>query len=99
MFWINWQLSMLAFITIPTVTILSKWYGSYIRSLAKMQQKRLADGNTLSEAVISSMPTVRSFNAELIELTEFEKCMQKYLKLNRRAAVVTLGYGTCKFVL
>lgn len=41
MFWISWQLTLIAFITIPAVTVISKWYGRYIRRLSKLQQKRV----------------------------------------------------------
>lgn len=39
---ISWQLTLLAFITIPAVTVLSKWYGRYIRSISKAQQKKVS---------------------------------------------------------
>lgn len=94
MFTISWQLSLLAFVTVPTVSILSKWYGRYVRRLTKQQQKKLAEGNSVSEATMSSMPTVRTFGAETIELAEFEECMKKYLSLNQLAALASLGYGT-----
>ncbi|KAL7574782.1 hypothetical protein ACA910_010628 [Epithemia clementina (nom. ined.)] len=95
MFVLSWQLSLLAFITIPAVSVLSKWYGRYIRRLTKLQQKKLADGNSVSESTLSSMATVRAFGAENVELSEFEDCMEKYLTLNAKAAIATLGYGTC----
>lgn len=41
MFLISWQLSLLAFITIPVVSVLSKWYGRFVRRLAKLQQKKV----------------------------------------------------------
>eukprot|EP00544_Gedaniella_sp_CCMP2646_P005848 CAMPEP_0202491470 /NCGR_PEP_ID=MMETSP1361-20130828/8527_1 /ASSEMBLY_ACC=CAM_ASM_000849 /TAXON_ID=210615 /ORGANISM="Staurosira complex sp., Strain CCMP2646" /LENGTH=733 /DNA_ID=CAMNT_0049121525 /DNA_START=473 /DNA_END=2674 /DNA_ORIENTATION=+ len=95
MFIVSWQLSMLAFISVPVITVLSKAYGNYVRSLTKLMQKKLADGNTVSEASIGSMATVRAFDAGESELDEFEKCMQKYLDLNIRSAIAYLGYCTC----
>lgn len=94
MFTISWQLSMLAFLTIPAVSILSKWYGRYVRRLSKLQQKKLADGNAVSESTIGSMATVRAFGSETVELDEFEACMQNYLRLNAKAAIATMGYST-----
>ena len=41
MFLISWQLSLLAFITIPVVSVLSKWYGRFVRRLSKLQQKKV----------------------------------------------------------
>jgi ATP-binding cassette, subfamily B (MDR/TAP), member 9 len=92
---ISWQLTLLAFISVPVITMLSKSYGGFVRSLTKLMQKKLADGNSVSEAAIGSMATVRSFDAAASELKEFEGKMQEYLDLNTRSAVAYLGYCTC----
>lgn len=94
MFVLSWQLSIIAFISVPVVTALSKWYGNFLRSLTKLMQKKLADGNSVSEASIGSMSTVRAFDAAEGELREFEGFMKQYLDLNIRAAVAYLGYCT-----
>lgn len=91
---ISWQLSILSFVTIPAVSTLSKWYGRYLRKLSKVQQKKLADGSSVSEASISSMPTVKAFGAEKSELKEFGNCMENYLTLAMRSAIATLGFST-----
>ena len=77
MFMVSWQLSLLAFISVPVITIVSKWYGGYLRSLTKIMQTKLAEGNSVSEAAISSMPTVRAFDAGLTEYKEFKKHMDE----------------------
>ena len=41
MFLISWQLSLLAFVTVPVVSVLSKWYGRFVRRLSKLQQKKV----------------------------------------------------------
>lgn len=92
---ISWQLTLLAFISVPVITVLSKWYGGFVRSLTKLMQKKLADGNSVSEAAIGSMATVRAFDAAASELKEFENKMQEYLDLNLRSAIAYLGYCTC----
>ncbi len=56
---------------------------------------KLANGNSVSEAAISSMPTVRAFDAAPTELKEFEECMQKYLSLTMKASFAYSGYATC----
>lgn len=43
---------------------------------------------------MGSMSTVRAFDAAESELKEFEKCMQEYLGLNVRSAVVYCAYCT-----
>lgn len=81
MFMISWQLSILAFISVPVITILSKWYGQFIRSLTKLMQSKLAEGNSISEAAISSMSTVRAFDAAPTEYKEFQGSMDKVRRL------------------
>jgi ATP-binding cassette subfamily B (MDR/TAP) protein 9 len=95
MFFISWQLALLSFLLVPVISVLSKIYGRYLRRLSKLQQKKLADGNSVSESTLSSMATVRSFGAECLELAEFCECMERYLLLNVRTATATLGYSTC----
>ena len=95
MFAISWQLSLLAFITVPIVTLLSKWYGRFIRKLTKLQQDKLADGNSISDSTISSIATVKIFGAEQAEMRDFEQCMKNYLHLNLQTAAATLGYIAC----
>lgn len=92
---ISWQLTLLAFISVPAITMLSRWYGEYIRSLTKLMQKKLADGNSVSQSSFEAMTTVRALGAERNEMDEFHKCMDKYLELNGRNAFVYLGYATC----
>lgn len=77
MFMVSWQLSILAFISVPVITVLSKWYGNFVRGLTKVMQTKLAEGNSVSEAAISSMPTVRAFDAAPTEYKEFETYMDQ----------------------
>eukprot|EP00551_Chaetoceros_affinis_P006800 CAMPEP_0203676192 /NCGR_PEP_ID=MMETSP0090-20130426/23777_1 /ASSEMBLY_ACC=CAM_ASM_001088 /TAXON_ID=426623 /ORGANISM="Chaetoceros affinis, Strain CCMP159" /LENGTH=1082 /DNA_ID=CAMNT_0050542663 /DNA_START=402 /DNA_END=3650 /DNA_ORIENTATION=+ len=94
MLYLSWQLTLLAFISVPAITILSRWYGEFIRSLTKLMQKKLADGNSVSEAALGSMATVRALGAESTEMDEFKEYMDKYLYLNQRNAIAYLGYAT-----
>jgi ABC-type multidrug transport system fused ATPase/permease subunit len=94
MFLVSWQLSILAFISVPLITVFSRWYGEYIRSLTKLMQKKLADGNSVCEAALGAMSTVRVFDAAEAELSEFESCMKNYLQLNTRSAIAYCGYAT-----
>jgi ATP-binding cassette subfamily B (MDR/TAP) protein 9 len=91
---LSWQLTLLAFISVPAITMLSRWYGEFIRSMTKLMQKKLADGNSISEAALGSMPTVRALGAEKTEMDEFQKYMDQYLSLNVRGAVAYMGYAT-----
>jgi ATP-binding cassette, subfamily B (MDR/TAP), member 9 len=91
---VSWQLTILAFISVPLITLLSTWYGSYVRALTKVMQQKLADGNSVSEAALGAMATVRAFDAAENELSDFEGHMSKYLNLNMKAALAYYGYAT-----
>lgn len=91
---LSWQLTLLAFISVPLITMLSRWYGEFCRSLTKLMQKKLADGNTVSEAALSSMPTVRALGAEHTEMGEFHKAMDSYLHLNKKNAFAYVGFAS-----
>ena len=36
MFYINWRLGCLAFVTVPNVVVASKYFGTFMRKLAKL---------------------------------------------------------------
>lgn len=38
MFYLSWRLSLVAFISVPAIVTVSKWYGQYIRNLSKLSQ-------------------------------------------------------------
>lgn len=93
MFRVSWQLSILAFISVPVITILSKVYGSFVRSLTKVMQTKLAEGNSISDQAISNYSTVRGFDGQQMEYNEFSKKMNEYLALTMKAAVAYSGYA------
>jgi len=91
---LSWQLTLLAFISVPAVVILSKWFGSFIRTISKVMQKKLADGNSISESVLGSMSTVRSLGAESTAMGEFHGLMDKYMELALRNAIAYFAYSS-----
>ena len=42
MFLISWQLTLLAFVSVPIITVFSKIYGAYMSRLTKLMQKRVS---------------------------------------------------------
>lgn len=94
MFIVSWQLSILAFISVPVITLLSKQYSAYITKVIKTMQKSLADGNAVSEAALGSMSTIRAHDAAEGELKRFETEMKKYLRFNKHTAIAYCGYAT-----
>ena len=95
MFTISWQLCLVAFLSVPCITILSKSYGEFMKQITKHMQNKLADGCAVSESAINSITTVRSFGAEESELKDFISLMDEYLRLNHQSALAYCGYATC----
>jgi len=84
MFFLSWQLTLIAFISVPCLTFIATRIGRYLRLIKKVMQKKFADGNAISQASLESMTTVRAFGAEKSELQEYETYMDQYLILNAR---------------
>jgi hypothetical protein len=96
---LSWQLTLLAVISAPIITTLSKFYDFLIRDFTKLMQKKLAHCNGISETVLASIKTVRAFGAEISELREFEQSLCYYLDLNTRLAQYYIGYSVVNSVL
>jgi len=90
---ISWELTILAFVSSPIITVMCRWYSSFIRRLTNLTQKKLADANSVSEEAFASMSTVRAFGAEGPEMGRYLKSIDVYLDLNRRSAVAYLFYA------
>ena len=88
MFYINWKLMLTAFISVPTVTVLSKAFGAIMRRLSKKTQKALAKSNSSAEEAIAAVRTVKSFAAEREESSRYSHELKEY----QRLTMVTAGY-------
>ena len=64
MFLQSWKLSIVAFISVPAIVVISKRYGEYIRKLSVKTQEKLAEANSVAEEALSSMSTIRCFACE-----------------------------------
>jgi ABC-type multidrug transport system fused ATPase/permease subunit len=67
MFVTSWKLTILTFVLIPILVLVSQIYGGYIRQLSEDTQGAVANSTKVAEEVVSSMSTVRSFANEPIE--------------------------------
>ncbi|CAM9281419.1 unnamed protein product, partial [Heterosigma akashiwo] len=73
MFYLSWKISMVAFVSVPVIVLISKFYGRYLQKLSKKTQDALADANTTAEETLSSMTTIRSFACEDCEALEYAR--------------------------
>jgi ABC-type multidrug transport system fused ATPase/permease subunit len=68
MFYLSWKLSVVAFVSVPLIVIISKYYGEYIRELSKQTQDKLAHANTVAEEVSSCSSSSSSFASSIIRV-------------------------------
>lgn len=84
MFFNSWKLSMTAFIAIPTVVFLSRYFADIYLKIAERTQDRLADSNALAQEALSTIMTIKSFNGEKIEQAQYMDSMKRYLQITIR---------------
>lgn len=84
MIYINWQLAMTAFVSVPSIVFVSRHFARYVEKLSKSTQQALADASATAEESLSSMKTVRSvagtseaYERYLLELAEYYGYMKK----------------------
>ena len=99
MFRLSVRLSLVTFVSVPCVVVLSKGYGAYYRTLTKAGQKTLASANCIAEESLSSMATVKSFAAERGEARDYARKLDKYYDVNVRMAIAYTVYAVLFTVL
>ena len=72
----QWQLTVVTFVSVPLVSIVSKVYGGFYRKLTKALQDQQAVCNSNAEELIGSIRTVRSFGAEFQEIRDYQGGVQ-----------------------
>ena len=55
----SWRLTVVTFVLVPCVLLISKVYGGFYRKLSKRVQAALAEANAVAEEALSAMTTVR----------------------------------------
>ena len=95
----SWKLSLVAFVSVPAIVIMSKVYGQYIRKLSKATQERLAQANSIAEECLSTMTTVRSFAAAPQEGMRYRGKLDEYYALNKQEARAYSAYAVATTLL
>ena len=68
---VSWQLSGLALLLVPAVTVLGMVFGRLIRRISTEVQDRLADASSVLEETVSGVRVVQSFGREPYEIGRF----------------------------
>ncbi|WIA09667.1 hypothetical protein OEZ85_009053 [Tetradesmus obliquus] len=99
MFGASWRLTVVTFVLVPCVLLISKVYGSYYRKLSKKAQAALAEANAVAEEVLSAQATVRAHAAQDSAKASYAaKLHVFYLLMVKQAAAYSVYAATTTFL-
>ncbi len=91
--YMNWRLSLLAFILIPVVVLSARFMGKRLRKLSTAVQDHLAQTTTLMEEMITGIRSIKSFSREEYEKTRFLQQINKTLDIMLKRLQVSAAFG------
>ncbi|MEX0719113.1 MAG: ABC transporter ATP-binding protein [Balneolaceae bacterium] len=86
---LNWRLSMVIFVTVPFVTIATRYFGQKIRVLSRGIQDELADSTAVAEDALGAVRLVKAFVREDYEVGRYKDAVEKLFKTARHKMVLT----------
>ena len=86
---LNWRLSLVIFLTVPVVTVATRFFGKKIRALSKNVQDKLADTTAIAEETLSAIRVVKSFTREEYEINRYRQATEELFATSRHKIVLT----------
>ena len=86
---LNWRLSLVIFLTVPVVTVATRFFGKKIRALSKNVQDKLADTTAIAEETLSAIRVVKSFTTEEYEINRYRQATEELFATSRHKIVLT----------
>lgn len=86
---LNWRLSAVIFVTVPFVTIATRYFGQKIRKLSKGIQDELADSTAVAEDALGAVRLVKAFVREDYEVKRYSSAIEKLFLTVRNKVVLT----------
>ena len=86
---LNWRLSMVIFLTVPFVTVATRYFGLKIRKLSRSIQDELADSTAVAENALGAIRLVKAFVREEYEVNRYKNAVEKLFKTARRKVILT----------
>ncbi|MCH8496003.1 MAG: ATP-binding cassette domain-containing protein [Balneolales bacterium] len=86
---LNWRLSAVIFITVPFVTIATRYFGEKIKKLSRTVQDRLADTTSIAEESLSAVREVKSFARETFETDRYNTSAETLFQTARQRALLS----------
>lgn len=86
---LNWRLSLVIFVTVPLITIATRYFGQKIRILSKSIQDDLADSTAVAEDALGAIRLVQAFVREKYEVQRYSDAVETLFVTARRKIVLT----------
>jgi ATP-binding cassette, subfamily B, multidrug efflux pump len=97
---INWQLSLLALLPLPGVSLGVRYFGKKIHDLTEESQGKLADISARVQESMAGIRVVKAFVQEDHEIAEFEKLNRELVRKNRELIrVQSVFYPTMELMI
>jgi ATP-binding cassette subfamily B protein len=85
---IDWQLTLMALLPLPLVSISVRYFGSAIHSRFEKIQEQLSELSAIVQEALSGVRVVRAYNQEPHEIARFRTANAEYVRRNRRLIVL-----------
>jgi ATP-binding cassette, subfamily B, multidrug efflux pump len=96
----NWQLTLLALLPLPAVSLSVRHFGKKIHDLTEELQSRLADLSTRVQESMAGIRVVKAFVQEKWEIAEFDRMNRSLVTKNRELiGVQSLFYPTMELMI
>jgi ATP-binding cassette, subfamily B, bacterial MsbA len=86
---LNWRLSIVIFLTVPLITIATRYFGLKIRKLSRSIQDDLADSTAVAEDALGAIRLVKAFVREDYEVDRYNSAVEQLFGTARRKVVLT----------
>jgi ATP-binding cassette, subfamily B, bacterial MsbA len=86
---LNWRLSLVIFITVPVISLATRYFGSKIRTLSRLVQDRLADTTSVAEETLGAIRAVKSFAREPYEIDRYNDSTEILFNTARKRVLLS----------
>lgn len=86
---LNWRLSLVIFVTVPFVTIATRYFGQKIRKLSRGIQDDLADSTAVAEDALGAVRLVKAFVREDFEVERYNSAIERLFTTVRKKVVLS----------
>jgi len=86
---LNWRLSLIVFLTVPVVTLLTRYFGNKIRKLARGIQDELANSTAIAEDALGAIRIVKAFAREVYEVGRYSEAVERLFSTSRRKILLS----------